>query len=106
VALQIDLISRTATEITPQNAAVALNERCTRCTTVATALQYVIPVDDPTEVPDDVKDLIKTMDREMKSIEHAQNATPATAGARIDGVVNQFSELAGSLYQQRDEKDD
>lgn len=106
VALQIDLVNRNATTVAPQNVAFAYNYQCSRCTTDAKALQYVIPVDDPKEVPDHVMQLIRAMDREMKGIERDSSETVAQAEARIDGVVNQFSDLAQFLYQQHDEHDD
>ena len=68
VALQIDLRSRTATTVAPQNAAVALNVKCTGCTTVADAYQYVVPVDDPTQVPDNVRDLINQMQQQLNAL--------------------------------------
>ena len=49
IALQVDLISRTATTIAPQNIAVAVNYQCSHCSTSARAIQYVIRVDDPTQ---------------------------------------------------------
>jgi hypothetical protein len=42
VALQIDLISKTATQITPRNIANAQNVRCHGCAAVAIAMQYVL----------------------------------------------------------------
>lgn len=106
VALQIALIRKDASRITPQNAAVALNFACTRCITVARALQYVVQVDDPDEVPEDVQDLIKDMDRELRQIAKDRTQTIAEADARITAVIAQFRTLAQSLYEQRDEKDD
>src|SRR5438067_6493013 len=40
IALQIDLISKDATVIEPKNQAIALNVQCTRCRTVAQAIQF------------------------------------------------------------------
>lgn len=106
VALQIDLISRTATTIAPQNAAVALNVHCSHCTTYANAIQYVVQVDDPTQVPENVKDLIGQMQKELNAAAHTNGETAASAQARIDGVITQFNELGQSLYRQHAEKTD
>src|SRR5919198_3308577 len=63
VAMQIDLISPSASRVTPTNVATAVNIGCTRCDTVARALQYVITVDDPVhDTPPEVRQLIRTMD--------------------------------------------
>ncbi|MDQ2786162.1 MAG: hypothetical protein M3Y58_14305, partial [Chloroflexota bacterium] len=106
VALQIDLRSRTATTVAPQNAAVALNIKCTGCTTVADAYQYVVPVDDPTQTPDNVKELINQMQRQLKAIAETPDITATDAEARINAVIGQFTDLANSLYQQRDQRTD
>lgn len=104
VALQIALISRSAHTITPQNYAVALNIHCTRCVTVARALQYVVQVDDPRDMPRDVADLINAMDRELRNI--AKDARSGTitveqADTRVTAIIDQFKTLALSLYDQR-----
>ncbi len=105
VALQIDLISRTAGVIIPKNTAVAVNVQCSHCTTVARALQYVIQVDDPTQTPDNVKSLISEMQQELKAA--ADNDTTVDqAEARINAVIAQFNDLGQSLLSQRDEKTD
>lgn len=106
VALQIDLRSRTASVVAPQNVAVAANIRCMRCTTVADAYQFVIPVDDPTATPENVKGLINQMQQELKSIAETPGITAAAAAARVNAVIRQFTDLALSLTQQHDEKSD
>ncbi|MGI8856252.1 MAG: hypothetical protein ACR2JW_10910 [Thermomicrobiales bacterium] len=106
VALQIDLRSRTATTVAPQNVAVALNVKCTRCTTVADAYQYVVPVDDPMQVPDNVKDLINQMQQQLNAVAHDKDETVGDAEAKINAVIAQFKDLGQSLYQQRDQKSD
>lgn len=103
VALQIDLRSRTASVVAPKNAAVALNIKCTNCHTVADAYQYVVPVDDPTQTPDNVKELIKRMQHEFEVIAETPNMTAAEAEARVNGVIQQFIDLAQSLYQQHEQ---
>lgn len=105
VALQIDLRSRTATTVAPQNAAVALNIKCTGCTTVADAYQYVVPVDDPTQTPDNVKELINQMQRQLNASAHDKDETVADAEAKINAIITQFMDLGQSLYQQRDQND-
>lgn len=104
VALQIDLISRTATTIAPQNAAIAVNVQCSHCTTVAKAVQYVIQVDDPTQVPENVRDLVNQMQNQLKAAAQDKDATAAQTEARVDAVIAQFTQLAQSLSTQRDQK--
>jgi hypothetical protein len=103
VALQIDLISKTASQITPQNSAVAVNAGCNGCTTVADAYQYVIQVDDPVhDTPDDVNKLVNQMNKELDAIQKDPTVTtPAQAEVRVEAVIGQFQSLAMSLTKQR-----
>jgi putative peptide zinc metalloprotease protein len=103
VALQLNLYDRTANDVRPQNAAVALNYQCTGCTTVAKAYQYNIPVDDPNAVPDDVKNLVATMNGELRFLGQQPSTDVGTAESRIDGVIAQFQALAQDLSTKRQE---
>jgi hypothetical protein len=103
VALQIDLISRTASTIAPQNAAIALNVKCSHCTTYANAIQYVVQVDDPSQVPDNVRNLVNQMQTELNAAAHTNGETAASAQARIDAVIAQFNDLGQGLYRQHQE---
>ena len=103
VALQIDLISRSATRITPRNVARAQNVRCDQCATVALAMQYVIQVDDPAQVPPDAAALVNSMDDQLRQLQTSPTVTPDEAAARIIAVLNQFQTLATSLAFQRND---
>lgn len=108
VALQVNLIGRDSRNVVPQNVAIALNESCTRCRTVAKALQYVYTVDDPTQVPDEVFELVEEIDEELEDLieESAEREiTVAEAEARINAVVEWFYELAAHLNERREEDD-
>jgi len=115
VALQVNLISRTATQVVPENAAISVNvgrpatgnrpeQRCTRCVAVTRAIQYVYSVDDPTQVPDEASGLIKAMDRELREIYQNQDIGLPEAEAGIDAVIARFSQFPQILDRQRDEK--
>ena len=101
VALQIDLISRSATRITPLNVAKAQNVLCDMCATVAIAMQYVIQVDDPAQVPPDAAALVGSMDDQLRELQTSRTLTPDEAAARIIAVRDQFQTLATSLTFQR-----
>jgi len=105
VALQIDLYQRGADIFVPQNGAVAVNVQCSRCTTVARALQYSIPVDDPTSAVDnDIDALARQMDSELRAIQADGNRISLSeAEGRINSVVFGFQQLAASLIDSRDE---
>lgn len=103
VALQVNLIDRDARKVTPQNAAVAINVECIRCRTIAVALQYVYSVDDPREVPKEVDELIRTMDRELREIGKDRDASLSDVITRVNDVIGRFQTLAESLNDERAE---
>jgi hypothetical protein len=103
IALQLNLVQRGAPTVAPWNRAVAANVECTRCVTMARAVQFVIAVDDPDDVPKDVDDLIKDLDKALRRI--AQDGrhgdlTAAAAHARISEVIERFHYLATELLDE------
>jgi putative peptide zinc metalloprotease protein len=106
VALEIALVAPGTSTIAPQNRAHALNYDCTRCVTVARALQYVFVVDDPSVVPDNIDRLMRDMERELQSIQHERGITADEANARVDAVIDRFQDLASGLQDQLDETDE
>ena len=105
VALEIALIAPGAATIAPENRARALNYECTRCVTVARALQYVFVVDDPSIVPDNIERLMRDMESEIRAIGRERDISANQANARIDAVVVRFQELGSGLQDQLDQSD-
>jgi hypothetical protein len=107
VALQIDLYSaERATDVEPQNFAVAINTRCTGCVTVARAIQYAQGVDDPDDVSEDISDTVNALDNELTAIQSDPSLTLPEAESRLNSVIARFNALGGSLGDQREERDD
>jgi hypothetical protein len=107
VALQIDVYSaERVTDFEPQNFAVALNTGCTGCITVARAVQYVQPSDDPRDVSRDIADTIEDLNSELLAIQMDPTVTLPDAEARLNSVLQRFNALGGSLGDQRQERDD
>jgi hypothetical protein len=105
IALQLVLYREGATIVAPHNQALAINVQCTRCVTVARAVQYVLPVPDPNDPPENVKRLVKRIDEELTGIERDQASLKVDqAESRIDAVIGEFTELGDRLNQQRDVK--
>jgi len=105
VALQIDLISKAANVVALENTAIALNVGCTRCITVAHAIQFVVQVDDPREVPEDVDAATKEMDKDLRDIAKLARdgqIDTATADARVKALLDRFRTLGRSLYQRQE----
>ena len=101
VALQIDLISRTAAFVAPRNVARAQNVGCQGCQTFARAMQYVIQVDDPTSMEPEISQLEQAMNDQLRALQTDRSLTLDQAMTQIDGVLAQFQDLAASLDDQR-----
>lgn len=101
VAVQVVFYRRGASNVSPINVALASNAGCTRCVTAARAIQYVIPVDDPTaDVPAEVDRLVQDLDRELRflaSVKTWDQITSDEALARIQRVLDQHEDLKGYL---------
>lgn len=103
IALQIALRDKNASTVAPENVAFAYNENCLRCYTVARAIQYVVPVDDPMQPPEDVQALLRDMEKELRDVIKG-DFTLDEAEARINDVIARFRTLAEGMYDTRDER--
>jgi hypothetical protein len=104
VALQMNLVPKGATTISPVNKAIAYNYQCTRCRTFAVAYQYVHQVDNPREVPENVRRLVNEMNREIREISSSdRRITIEEAAQRLDAVISQFYELNQGLQTEKNE---
>src|SRR5438270_17989 len=85
VALQINLISMTATDIRPVNLSKAINYSCHDCLTVADAVQYTIAVADPEKVEPRVEELFDTMQAELAAArpESARFSAPTISSSVV-----------------------
>ena len=101
VALQLNFASRDARYIAPQNVAVASNDQCTGCTTIALAYQVFFTVDDPTAMPDGVRDVMQDFDAELRAVSTDPTITLAEAESRIVAVCNRFMAFATAMDEQR-----
>lgn len=99
VALQIDFYNKSANEVSPVNMAIAVNYQCSHCLTVALAYQYAIPVGKSGQVSDDVDELIREMQRELKDISHAKGISLTEVENRLSDVINRFNELSQYLTE-------
>jgi hypothetical protein len=109
IALQVFLYQRGAPSIQPQNIAIAVNNACTRCITIARAIQYVIPVDDLNVVPEDVRNLLRDMERELRyfaQVKTVGELDAREANARLTTFTQQHAQLHQYLFDLMDEKSD
>jgi len=106
LALQIVVYRQGATNVAPRNFAIAVNDQCTRCLTVAHAVQYVIPVADPNDLPVNVKDLVHELNKEMNEIERIRALNEGNilqVEAQVNAIIARFDSLRDFLYEDRRE---
>jgi hypothetical protein len=101
VALQLNFANADARYIAPQNAATAINDGCTRCTTLALAYQVFLTVDDPTQTPDGVAQVMRDFDAEVRAVSADPTITFEAAEMRIVDIIGRFMPYATSFDVQR-----
>jgi hypothetical protein len=94
VALQISVYERGAPLVAPQNAAVAVNGGCIRCFTMAVAIQYLIPVEDDTAIPADVRRLAKDLNAELKDVMRDKSTSVRGRLTQLFDVIGRFRQFA------------
>lgn len=82
-------MSSTPSTVTPINAAIALNEECTACTTVALAYQYVLGVGEPLRFTKEGRERIREIREEFKSLERSD--------LPLDQILARVAELRADL---------
>jgi len=100
VAVQIVLIQRTdASNISPSNVAVAINNNCLRCDTFAAAYQYVITTDGLVRFTPEGEQQLSALQDEIRALAATDGVPFPELEAQIDARVEQMwavvdSELA------------
>ena len=107
IALQVYIYQRNSPSVQPLNIALSVNNACTRCITIARAMQWVIPVDDPNVVPDDVRSLLRDMEAELKyfaQLKYVGDLDVNEANARLTRFTQQYDQLHQYLVDMTDKK--
>jgi hypothetical protein len=89
IAIQIVLVERTPTVVTPQNIALAINQMCSACVTLANALQFVQSTDGPSHFDDVGRDTLHQIVDELHQIKDdlkAGNLTLDQLRAQIESM--------------------
>jgi hypothetical protein len=112
IAVQVFLYQRGSgtPNIQPVQVALAVNNGCTRCITIAHAFQYVYPVDDVAgPLPENIRDLLQDMERELRyfaTVKTVAELDPYEASARLTTFARQNVELVQYLNELKDQKSD
>jgi putative peptide zinc metalloprotease protein len=89
IAVQIVLVVGDATQVTPENLALALNESCVACTTVAAAYQFVFGTGDRIRLTGQARKRLRDLIRQFKAI--------GDMDGTADEINAEFNRLVGEL---------
>jgi len=89
VAVQVVTVEGSVSDFRPLNAAVAVNEECTRCQTYAYARQEIIAVDAGFELTDAGRDEVRRLEDAIEAVAASDEAFLAM-GAELDQLVAQL----------------
>jgi hypothetical protein len=116
IAVQIVLVERTPSVVTPENVALAINDQCSSCVTSANALQFVQSTDGPARFDDTGQDTLRDVRHELDQIKddiRNGEVTLADLQARVEAIRASIRDvLANHLIAARghdhnfDENDD
>jgi putative peptide zinc metalloprotease protein len=97
IAIQVLIVMTESPDVvTPQNIAIAVNEECSMCTTMALAYQLVVGTGGPVELTPRGRREIDRIRRDLKRLEHS-GLTPLEIRDRTAALVN---ELRGVLARE------
>ena len=92
VAIQVVAMEGSISDFRPLNAAVALNEQCTRCQTYAYARQEVLTVDGTLDLSDAGRDALRRLGEQVRRV--ADSDEPfLSMGADLDGLTLQMVDV-------------
>jgi putative peptide zinc metalloprotease protein len=89
IAVQIVLVVGDATQVTPENLALAINENCVACTTVAAAYQYVFGTGDRIRLTGQARKQLRELVRQFKAIGE-MDGTAQEIDAEFDRLVGEL----------------
>ena len=89
VAVQVVLATGSASEVTPQNMALAINQQCTGCTTMAWAYQYMATTGGDVRLADGVKAAFHSTGAQIADLIE-QPLAFEELDSRIDGLIDEM----------------
>jgi putative peptide zinc metalloprotease protein len=92
IAIEIVLIQDNASVITPTNIAIAINELCSLCVTVAEAYQFVLTTGGAVHFDAEGNKTLAEIKNRLERLKHA-NLTIADLQAELDGIQAQIADV-------------
>jgi putative peptide zinc metalloprotease protein len=94
VAIQVVFIMDDASTITPENVAIAINELCTLCETMASAYQFVITTGGPVRFTDEGQRRLREVLAAFHDLEkRAEDMTLEEIDAEIQALVDEIAAI-------------
>jgi len=90
VAIQVVLVMSDPTVVTPQNVAIAINQECVACATLASAYQYVTTVDGPLRFDAEGNKEIAEIRRALLDLAKQPDLALEALQAEVDALVERL----------------
>jgi putative peptide zinc metalloprotease protein len=92
VAVQFVLVQGSPDIFTPENVAIAINEECNLCETMALAYQVVIQTDGPVRLTNDGRQQLHDLLKQLKDLEDG-DLTLEQLHAKVEDLVDQMTQV-------------
>jgi putative peptide zinc metalloprotease protein len=92
VAIQIVFVTQAASVQTPTNVALAVNDQCTGCQTLATAYQFIVPTDGPVHFTKDGRKGLRYIITQVRALGRSE-LDVFEIQSRIDGLMKQLQAI-------------
>jgi len=92
IAIQVVLIMSDATEVTPENLAIAVNQECSECDTLASAYQLVLSTGGPVRLTSEGRRRIAEIRRQLHDLRRG-NLSGAEIQARVKTLTTELRDV-------------
>lgn len=92
IAIQVVLIMSDATEVTPENVAIAINQECSECDTLASAYQLVLTTGGPVKLTPEGRRRISEIRRQLRDLRR-DDLSGAEIQARVKSLTTELREV-------------
>jgi putative peptide zinc metalloprotease protein len=95
ISIQVLLISGDTSSFTPENYAIAINDNCTMCDTLALAYQFAVGVGTKLKFTAAGNQQLADIRRQLQELRQG-NLSDAELQTRVDGLMGQLSDVLGN----------
>jgi putative peptide zinc metalloprotease protein len=92
IAIQVVLVTAPASIQTPTNIAIAINEKCSSCETLATAYQFIVPTNGPVHFTRDGQRAIDAIQAQLRALANSTFSV-FELQARVDALAKELQQI-------------